>query len=119
MKDRIIATDDTIHDVVHSEIRVLGPRADLNHVDVSNVTNLYGLFANSNFTGDISEWDVSRVTNMSHMFSNCRFNGDISQWNVTNVTNMRSMFAHSKFKGDISGWNTAKAIRSYLFTNNG
>lgn len=67
----VVGADDTIHDVVHSEIRVLGPRADLNHVDVSNVTD------------------------------------------------MAAMFAHSKFKGDVSGWDTAKAFRSYLFTDNG
>lgn len=79
MKTTIVATDDTIHDVVPSEIRVLGPRADLNHVDVSKVTDMAAMFEYSDFGGDVSNWTVSRVTDMSHMFSNCRFNGDISQ----------------------------------------
>jgi surface protein len=38
-----------------------------------------GMFAHSEFNGDISNWDVSKVKNMSHMFEETlEFNGDIS-----------------------------------------
>jgi len=36
------------------------------------------LFSNSSFNGDISKWDVSNVTDMNGMFSNSIFNKDIS-----------------------------------------
>jgi len=36
------------------------------------------MFEDSKFNGDISQWDVSNVTNMCGMFSNSVFNGDIS-----------------------------------------
>ena len=37
----------------------------------------------------ISKWDISNVTNMSGMFYNCEnFNQDISRWDISNVTNM-------------------------------
>ena len=71
--------------------------------DVSNVTNMSGMFKNSievDFS-KIANWDVSSVTNMSEMFrgvwnvDNC---GDynnaspINNWNVRNVSNFNNMF---------------------------
>ena len=37
--------------------------------NVSNVTDMSGMFSESSFNQDISSWDVSNVTDMSHMFS--------------------------------------------------
>lgn len=42
------------------------------------------------------------ITTRSGMFASSEFNGDISMWNVSNVLNMESMFKCSKFKNDIS-----------------
>jgi surface protein len=45
---------------------------DIENWDVSNVTNMNGLFFDecfSTFNEDISNWDVSNVTNMSWMLS--------------------------------------------------
>ncbi|MGM0444421.1 MAG: BspA family leucine-rich repeat surface protein, partial [Fibrobacterota bacterium] len=67
-EDEIVASNATIHAVVNTEIQRLGPRADLTHIDVSNVTDMNALFKGSGFNGDISRWDVSRVTDMSGMF---------------------------------------------------
>ena len=80
---------------------------DLNWLDVSNVTNMCCLFADSKFNGNISKWDVSNVATMKVMFANSKFNGDISKWDVSNVTDMSSMFQNSKFNGDISKWNVS------------
>ena len=80
--------------------------------DVSNVTNMQGMFMsciNPSFSDDLSSWNVSNVTDMSYMFSNMNsFNSDISNWDVSSVTNMRNMFdSCNPFNQDISNWNVS------------
>jgi len=108
----IKATDDTIYEIVHGEIRKLGDNCDLNHIDVSEVTETRGLFFCRPFNVDISRWDVGNVTNMYNMFAHSQFNRDISQWNVGNVR----IFSHSKFGGDLSNWNVQNVTdMNYMF----
>ena len=80
---------------------------DISQWDVSSVTNMNTMFTNSLFNGDISQWDVSGVTNMSYMFEGSAFNGDLSQWDVSSVTNMNTMFTNSLFNGDLSQWDVS------------
>jgi surface protein len=103
----IIATNKTIHRIVKDEIAKYGDNADLNHIDVSNVTDMYRMFQDSSFNGDISKWDVSNVTFMNYMFSRSAFDGDLSQWNVSNATHMEEVFQESLFNGDISHWDVS------------
>jgi surface protein len=90
------------------------------------VLNMWRMFMNSQFSGDISKWDVSSVTVMDGMFfDNSQFNGDISKWDVSSVTEMENMFMGSKISGDISGWDVSKvtdvtteqAVRMLFFKN--
>src|SRR5574344_1587799 len=95
-------TKDELKQIIEERIENEGLKCDLNDIDVSNITDMYGIFKESKFDGDISKWDVSKVTYMNRMFNNSEFNGDISKWNVSNVTDMSEMFSNSKFNGDIS-----------------
>ena len=109
---KIITNNINIKGDVLDEIKTFGINANLNHIDVSNVTDMRGMFYKSQFNGDISKWDVSNVTDMESMFRSSQFNGDISKWNVSNVTDMASMFGSSKFRsskfnGDISKWDVS------------
>ena len=102
----------------------------LNTWDVSNVTNMSGMFGMAVFRTDddidLSNWDVSNVTNMSGMFSISPlrnpfegFDGDISSWDVSNVTNMAYMFADNQFiRQDLSSWNVDKCIECSEFNRN-
>lgn len=91
---------------------------DISQWDVSNVTDMRGLFMNSNFQGDISGWNVSNVKDMSGMFFQTDFDGDLSQWNVSKVTDMVAMFRNTNFQGDISRWNISNVIHMHqLFMN--
>lgn len=115
-KEIIVATNDTIRRIIYKEIAENGFRADLRHIDVSQVTDMSELFYRAlsydywKFNGNISNWNVSNVENMEGMFSGCkRFNCDISGWNVSNVENMEKMFNGCKtFNKDISKWNVSK-----------
>jgi len=124
----IKATDDTIHQIVKDELDRLGHDADLNHIDVSDVTNMSSLFSCAeidlgpkygDLNPDISKWGVSNVTDMKWMFYNCeKFNQDLSQWDVSNVKDMYSMFYNcQKFNQDLSGWNVNNVKdHSYIFS---
>jgi len=108
MKKKIVATNkSSLEKLIQQEIYLNGACCDLNHIDVSKVTNMSWLFCHSAFNGDISKWDVSNVIDMNNMFYGTLFNGDISRWDTTNTTNMSWMFAASCFNQDISLWNVS------------
>ena len=90
--------------IVNELIKERGNEADLNDIDVSQITDMKWIFAHSEFNGNISKWDVSKVKNMKGMFWGSKFNGDISKWDVSNVESMSFMFYRSQFNGDISNW---------------
>ena len=94
-------TKEELQNIIKERIKKEGPKCNLNDIDVSEITDMYGLFFLTDFNGDISQWDVSNVENMQEMFSNSNFNGDISEWDVHNVKKMSLMFANSKFNQKI------------------
>lgn len=118
MEDKIIVDDKNVRRIVRAEINRLGNKAELNHIDVSQVTDMYGVFEYSDFNGDVSKWDVGNVVDMGWMFYNSPFNQDISNWDVSNVEYMNSMFQGSPFNQDISKWDVSKVdYMCHMFEN--
>ena len=104
--------------------KIHGKDFDVSEWDVTNVTNMEGLFANcANFNCDLSKWDVSKVKDMSGMFSWCvKFNCDLSNWDVSNANNMDFMFySCENFNCDLSSWdvsNVTNMICMFKFCKN-
>lgn len=92
---------------------------DIGSWDVSNVTNMRGMFIASTFNQDIGDWDVSNVTHMEDMFFGSAFNQPIGNWDVSNVTDMEGMFGSTVFNQPIGNWNVSNvtAMREMFFQN--
>ncbi len=104
----IIALDEThLRALVQEHIRAFGDNVDLNHIDVSQLDRIDGVFRDTSFQGDISQWNVSCVKRFNCLFLRSTFNGDISQWDTSSAISMVGMFSHSRFNGDISRWDVS------------
>lgn len=73
---------DDLKAIVEREIAKYGKKCDLNHIDVSNVTNMQRMFMGSKFNGDISRWNVSNVMEINDVFEKCDFEGNIMSWKL-------------------------------------
>ncbi len=95
-------------------------------IDISEITDLSGLFYNQDCSGDIDftgvdGWDTAHVKDMSYMFYKAGdvVLFDINNWNVSNVENMEGMFSKSYyFNKPLHKWDTAHVKNmSYMFAD--
>lgn len=104
-----------VNDIILPE---LGNNCNLNFLDVSEVTSMWGLFEDSPFNGDISLWNVENVQDMSSMFKDSAFNGDISNWRPVSCQKAIMMFYNSKCHSDLSKWDMVSLLHgSRMFSH--
>ena len=90
--------------LINKLIEERGNNANLNDIDTSEITDMIGVFCDSEFNGDISNWDVSNVEDMFRLFYKSKFNGDISKWDVSNVKTMFKMFEKCPLEKNPPKW---------------
>ena len=100
-------TKEELRYIIEKLITKHGKNANLNHIDVSNITNMSKLFKGIDVWNiRIDKWDVYNVENMFQMFYGCcNFNCNLSKWDVSKVRNMNFMFwCCRKFFCNLSKW---------------
>ena len=98
--------------ILKDEIKRLGDDANLNHIDVSQITDLSDIFyCKEDFCGDISKWKTGNCKKFDSMFYCCqKFNCDLSDWDVSNGETFIGMFERCEnFNSDLNYWKMDKA----------
>ena len=92
---------------------------DLSYLDLSNITNMYGMFYNDKKLENIiwpEKIDTKKVTDMGYLFANCNnlTEIDTSKFDTSSVTNMKYMFAATKVENlDLSNFDTSNVTDMY------
>lgn len=70
------------------------PSVDLSGYDVGGVYSMVGVFAHSNFNGNILSWNMRRVGNLDYAFYASKFRQDLSLWCVSSIRQEPKLFSH-------------------------
>lgn len=93
-----VTTKDELRSLIQTELYYHGADADLNFIDVSQITDMSCLFKGLDIGNiKIDKWDVSNVTDMYCMFFMCeKFTADLSKWDVSKIIGINEMFTMAK-----------------------
>ena len=97
-------TKEELKNIIKQRIEEEGNNCNLNDIDVSEITDMWQLFYNSNFNGNISEWNVSNVEDMRYMFHDSNFNQNISNWKISDKCKINNIFLKSPLEGKEQEW---------------
>lgn len=126
----LVAPVSTSHWFDHTGSGVSSFTADLTNLDVSNVTDMSGMFDNTGSSAiewhisDLSDWDTSNVTDMSGMFWQAGNNArtwevvGISNWDTSSVRSIYYMFGNAAYQTttinlDLSNWDTSNITEMF------
>ena len=70
------------------------PSVDLSGYDVGGVYSMAGVFAHSNFNGNILSWNMRWVGILDYAFYASQFRQDLSLWCVSNIGQEPKLFSH-------------------------
>lgn len=70
------------------------PSVDLSGYDVSSVYSMAGVFAHSNFNGNLLSWNMRWVSVLDYAFYASKFRQDLSLWCVANIGSEPKLFSH-------------------------
>lgn len=87
-------------------------------VDVSSVTDMGYMFSSADTTStnkfvDMSNWNMSGVTNVVGMFAESNLSGGTEGWNLSSVTSLESMLSGAQnFSDNIGTWTITNSVTS-------
>lgn len=70
------------------------PSVDLSAYNVDSVYSMAGVFAHSNFNGNLLSWNMRWVGNLDYAFYASKFRQDLSEWCVANIGSEPKLFSH-------------------------
>lgn len=82
----------------------------LKYLDVSEITDMSGLFKFMTVDEDISNWNVSNVEDMDFIFYFSNVNVDLSKWKTDSLISLSYGFSGAKRDFGFSQWNTENLI---------
>ena len=95
----------------------------LNLAGTTNMESAFG-YTDVSTIPNIKDWDVSSVTNMGYMFAQTPFDQNLSEWDVSGVTSMEGMFegvtlSQENYDSLLDGWASLPTLQSNVIFNAG
>jgi hypothetical protein len=105
MQTKHFTTPFELRDYIQSLENGTGEEFDLEHVDISKLNTLAGVFINTNKRYDVSSWNVSHIQRFDGCFMRSHFNEPLSSWDVSSAVSLKNMFAYNQaFNQPLDNW---------------
>ena len=109
MKHKIIIKDkEHLRKAIEQEVSTQGNECDLNHLDVSKVTNMSYIFYESKFNKNLDDWKPYKLEYKENMFDGCT--APIPYWYTAENTQkaIESYKLHKKLDINLDDKNISK-----------